>query len=314
MYYWFKGEGKLSGDLSISYIATYSHEAILTMVLYMAIPAAFYFLVASGKRGAFTRAISFIYLIALLVGAYIANYRTIIIGIIFYMIIVVVTYLYKRKSFILTFNTTMVALIAGVVSASLISVDLSSVIDRFYDIYKLVSDAGRFIKPPEEYSKDEIMVMSGRPYLISVYLSYYFTSPFEVILAGIGSGVGEKLFGAYAHNGYVAALVELGLIGFFAFMYLVFIITSISLRTFKYENGYIFGAFPLSILVIALGTMPFVNVIDLLAFGTYLGICCFLVYFQKQPPSQKQFKGIKSNRITLNANAAITIPKIMPFH
>lgn len=292
MYYWLLGIGKVAlSDASISYIGTYSHENIITMVLYMAIPATLHFLLTEGKRKPYVKISAFLYLGVLLVGVSIANYRTMIVGIVFYIAIVISTYLYKIKPMLLPLLLLPAVMIALL---SFTWFDYASIADRFSDIYEMVTNPGRFIKPPDRYSADDLLIMSGRPYLVSLYLDYYFKSSWEIILIGIGAGVGEKIFGVYAHNGYVSVLVETGVIGFMVFMYLIVSIVSISVRTFKYEFGYIYGALPLSILVIALGAMPFVDIVDLLVFGTYLGICISVGHLEK--PAENRPEGTRNSK------------------
>jgi O-antigen ligase len=131
------------------------------------------------------------------------------------------------------------------------------------------------IKPPNEFSREEGDLLSGRTYLWSGYYYHWKEQGTSVQhLVGFGPDSWRKYFPIYAHNTFVDYLFEYGVLGLLALLLLFGSGLALALRT-RRERWKLVAAH-LSFIVLNLATMPMWSVEGLILYGLLYG---YTLYF-----------------------------------
>tara|TARA_B100001063_G_scaffold70884_1_gene64981 strand:- start:3186 stop:4478 length:1293 start_codon:yes stop_codon:yes gene_type:complete len=190
-------------DGSISYIGSYSHEAVFSFVCLIGIYlSCFLYVLSREKKWLLCVSI-------LLISIYFANYRTTILAslpVIFFICYLTSTERLSHKY----------KLILKIVSTFLVAIIIYKILssERFADIVLIFDVFDAYLLDPAFYDRSTIQIFSGRLYFwAQFYQEYLQSSPMQKI---IGSGSSAYIIWAekYAHNQFVSIIYELGLIGF----------------------------------------------------------------------------------------------------
>jgi hypothetical protein len=208
-------------DGSASYIGGFNHEQHFSLILV----ACFYVVV----YGRFARPMWKVPLaIAALVGLYLANYRTAMIGVIPLMlasIALAVPAVFPKQ------QRGAVRTVVLILSATLFLGGAAAEADRFGDLATIVENPGQIIRPPQEFTVDDKRLLSGRAYIWSNYIdAYRGGSPLQHVI-GFGPDAWSDYFGIYAHNTLISYLYELGWIGVIAILSLWISMMVLAFRT-----------------------------------------------------------------------------------
>ncbi|MCB1679481.1 MAG: O-antigen ligase family protein [Halioglobus sp.] len=249
-----------------TYVGTFKHESDLCFILVMLTPPAFYFL--SCSRNIKDKLVGIACLGATCVGLYYGAYRSVWIAFAAY----VGLYLWNRY---LRGNMTSRAIWTSVTLAGAVGIGVTvgpAILSKTHDLIAFVSN-------PQEYldfsgNAEKVGLMSGRVDLINSYMSLYLNSGVHVFFGGIGPGEGSTEVGIYAHNEYLSALVETGLIGLIALLWLMlrYISRASALSHHDAIGAQVAAPFFIVMCVSSLGTMPFRDMRAMLAMGLMMGI------------------------------------------
>lgn len=232
-------------DGADSYIGGYNHEASFSIMLLVGVLAACFLRNVSlaAKTGMVFYGISAISL---------ANYRTSILSmlpLVAASLLTAVPRVFVNKQRFIVFFMVLIA------TCSLFLVGTIVGGDRFSDIEAAFQEHGQLIKRPESFSPADRRIMSGRPYIWSMYYYAWSDAPLKQKLIGFGAETWSKSFKLYAHNTLLSTLYELGIIGVLsvAFMWIFLIFIAFSIRVGpRFE---IFSAH-VSFLILNMATMP----------------------------------------------------------
>ncbi|WP_051949482.1 O-antigen ligase [Methylosinus sp. PW1] len=238
------------GDGAVSYIGGYNHEAAFSIMIVTFVLAVY-----------FNTGWSFVVKAALIsmgvLGIFLANYRTAIVAI---LPLLLGTFMFdgvwrfdrKSRSFIFVMAIPLVMGLAALAGDRLA--------DRFGDLATLLTDSGRFLKPPQQFLEDEQKILSGRLYIWSNYVTGYLHGTDMQLLLGDGPNSWVGTFVKYAHNTMVSYLYELGVLGL---MSLLALWATFVVATFRVPHAYARNKLLLAqacFLLFNLATMPHWNI------------------------------------------------------
>ncbi len=101
--------------------------------------------------------------------------------------------------------------------------------DRFADFVTVATHAD-VLRPPEQFTAADRELFSGRLYIWSEYLTAYTHGGLMVWILGFGPEAWDGVFRVYAHNSFVSALYETGVIGALSLLFLWIAMASQTLR------------------------------------------------------------------------------------
>jgi len=236
-------------DGSTSFIGGFFHEAVFSTIVFT---AAFF---AATYARKFSRPKGINILLVLLVAFVLmvfVNYRTAIISFVAMSCVLAFASFRRAKA-----TQKMLLTVVGVGLAFwLATFDIESFGERFADLPNAVNNAAELITFPENYTRDDRRLFSGRVYMWSGYISEANEGTNLQIILGRGMGSWKGYFEKYAHNTFVSFYFELGLIGltlcaaiFFGVYRRLSKLEDVDVRTCGL--AFLFGFFILNI-----GTMP----------------------------------------------------------
>jgi hypothetical protein len=197
------GIGKANeADGSVSFVGGFSHEAAFSVVLVTC------FAVASfAPRINPTLRVGL--LTACVVGIFAANYRTSLVALAplaigFFTFHTARSFTSQQRIFVGA------ATLVGAIGVTVLAAWLLR--ERMADIAVAASGDAMF-KPPDEFTRSERELFSGRIYLWSSYLHAYLAGDDIRILFGFGPDAWVDDFSIYAHNTAISYLYEFGLFG-----------------------------------------------------------------------------------------------------
>jgi hypothetical protein len=197
------GVGKANeGDGSVSFVGGFSHEAAFSIVLVTCFAVASF---APRLHPALRVGL----LTACVIGIFAANYRTSLVA----LAPLAIGFFVFSTSRSFTSRQRMVvgaATLIGAIGVTLLAAWFLR--ERMADIAVAAGDDAIF-KPPEEFTRSERALFSGRIYLWSSYLHAYLAGDDIRILFGFGPDAWVDVFSIYAHNTVISYLYEFGLFG-----------------------------------------------------------------------------------------------------
>lgn len=195
------GAPKVGPDGSLSYIGTYGHESVFTLVTM----AATLGVVLNPWRRPRT---GFLGLGIMIVSLLLANYRTMIIAAAPLFIAPIVQVIKPGRHALGRVAVLVVVLIVVIpeIAPRLVG-------DRFDEIGTLSSGETDLLKPPEDFTAREKDVLSARAYIWSSY--FYGSARTEPVQRLIGHGPDSRApeLTVHAHNEFLRILFEFGLLG-----------------------------------------------------------------------------------------------------
>lgn len=234
-------------DGADSYIGGYNHEASFSILLLVGIFAA-----------CFIRDIRLPVKLGLIAYGFIAillaNYRTAILSV---LPLVATSVLRAVPSVVIAKQRVVVVAAVVIVAFGLVSVGTMLGGDRFSDLNAASQEQeqGDLIKRPEYFSLEDRRVLSGRPYIWSMYYYAWSDAPFKQKAIGYGAETWPKTFSVYAHNSLVSALYELGICGVVATLIMWLSMLAIALAARAGPRLEIVAAHA-SFLILNMATMP----------------------------------------------------------
>jgi len=253
------------GDMSISFIGGYNHEAVFSiiiltfMVLWVLLPR------------------NSIRFQPLMVGFSIfcllmANYRTALLGalpilLFYYWDYSIKTVVQTQRKYTVFFLVLFVVGLAGVV--------LPIFSERFGDIAIVVDSFGELLKSDQYYTRDERALFSARLYIWSQYLTDFFSAPVKLWLTGFGADSWKLSYDKYAHNTFVSFLYEFGFVGLLVFIWILFQPLKMLLATPPSSiKGRLIAAH-IGFIVVNMATMPLWQIEGVMFYGVLLGFSWF---------------------------------------
>lgn len=248
------GEVKATeNDGSASFVGGYYHEAVFSIVVFTAlIVNAFYYRLIESNNILKQLVIPTVLVLLL----FLVNYRTTMISAVIFFAFYLMYLFSINKTRLSKFVVP--AILFAVLSVSLVSefnqVDNEN--SRFRDIGLVINKVQYLSDYPEYYSFEEKRYFSGRVYAWNRYLYEYADHGLLENVIGLGMNSWKDYFNKYAHNTFVSAIFEIGIIGLlllllFFFKELLTTLTYIS----KPDQYLVFGAL-ISFILLNIGTMP----------------------------------------------------------
>lgn len=259
--------GKVTAG-QLSYHGTFGHESHVGYMC-LAIIALATGLLASTRLPLTRVALAMMILVGH-IALYLSNYRTALVSAMAYWMLMML-YLFPRLSATARVNV----LLFGGLGLGLVLYKIGpELASRLSDLSTIVADPGSHFdfSAPTDYHEETLL--SGRVALIDTYMYYYLQAPIELKIAGLGPESGTDIVGKYAHNEYVAALVEQGVVGLTALLGVLlsgFVIVRKAARRGDWlakSMASLLGA----IVIMSLGTMPFRDARGMLVLGIGLGL------------------------------------------
>ncbi|MBB4640204.1 hypothetical protein [Rhizorhapis suberifaciens] len=211
------------------------------------------------------------FMIATLVGIFLAGYRTAIfaVGPLAFMAAWGVLTDYVKPEQRRAVGT--VALVVVMAAAAAVAVAYH---EKFVDLATFLSDPGSLIKQPREFTQLDRQIMSGRPLIWSQYLYAYADGTPVQHLFGFGAESWTDTFNVYPHNTLVGTLYELGMFGVGAMLILWFSMLLLAVGVRRTERMTLIAAH-LSFIIMNFATMPFWQVEGLAFYGLLCGYTLF---------------------------------------
>jgi len=245
------GQGKDTEALnstsnSISYIAGYAHESAFSILLYTGLLISSVLMLKKDIKPI----VPFLFIIGLVF----ANYRTLLISALIPLFCVYLAHLYmgsKKEVKLFVFGSATISLLVFVM---LFGVD---VIDRFGELGGALSNLGELMSIDYSlFSFEERRLLSSRLFLWNMYLTEYSYFSFFGMLLGAGPEAWTNYFDVYAHNAYIAALFDLGIIGLCVFLGVLYSTFVFMLKIKDKKLKVILLGFLAGFLVMSSSTMP----------------------------------------------------------
>lgn len=197
-------------DGSASYIGGYNHEAAFSVGLAGALLTACF---AAGARPLWRNGL----ILASLAGLYLANYRTSILAVaplVFaYFALPELRRLYVEHQRLIRFGAVILSLLVATFAAIALQ-------ERFRDLSATLASVESLVQPPEDYDAQQRRLLSGRPYIWSVFIDGHLGGTGVQRLLGFGPESWVGFHTTYPHNTLVAHLFEFGWIGVAATVFL----------------------------------------------------------------------------------------------
>lgn len=253
-------------DGSRSFIGGYSHEASFSII------AATCFVIAcfASNLKVWIRGLILFACIASIV---LANYRTAIFAFAPLAFVQfnldVINRFAPRQRIIIGVGIGIVSGIGAIVAAWLMR-------ERFQDLVILWESAGNLFKPPDQYTAEERILLSTRPFIWSGYITAYLEGGPKNLLLGFGPDSWIGTFAVYAHNTLVSTLYEYGLLGVLAMCYLWGAMFIGTLRIKKGPRGKLIAAH-LGFFLLNMATMPHWMLEGDILYGVICGYTFYLM-------------------------------------
>jgi len=251
-------------DGSASYIGGYYHEAVFSVSLLAGMVVLVFVrgmnpLIKTAALGWCTLAIV------------LANYRTAVIAFLPLLAITLYSGFIRlfpaRQRGLATAAAILLVLAGGGASLSMMS-------ERFADLGKVLSGETAIIKPPADFTREEAQVMSGRPYIWSMYVAGWEEGNTIKRLVGLGPDSWGDRFKVYAHNSLISALYDTGILGVIATVLMGGGMLSMALLTHSRDRIRIIVAH-VSFLILGMATMPLWIIEGLILYALICGLALF---------------------------------------
>lgn len=235
-------------DGSISYIGTYYHEAVFSLVCFLLfISCCFLFSMENKKIWILISAVS-------ILSIFLANYRTTILALIPLVIFMLNRIFYSKLH---VESRRLVMFVSFPLIAFLIYLLINS--DRFSDIATIFKVFDIYMLDPIYYDRATIQLLSGRLYLWSQYYQHYINGDIIQYVIGYGGGTWKDWAELYAHNQYISLLYEYGAVGFFVIIFTYFqpLFFYLFNKSQVYGENILLSVFcNMGLMMLSLGTMP----------------------------------------------------------
>lgn len=277
-------------DGSVSYIGGFYHEAAFSIALATCLLAACF---ATGLHWVLRGGL----IAVCLVGIYLANYRTTILGIaplVFaYFALPGLNRFYQDHKVVIRYGLVLGAVLVGVVGVFALQ-------ERFKDLSTAFSHLSTLIKPPDAFTREDKDLLSGRPYIWSGYLYAYQIGSDMKHIFGFGPESWSTVFAVYAHNTLVSYLYEYGIVGV---MTIIYFWTSMMYYAFKIEGSHKMNiiAAHASFFVLNMATMPLWQIEGNIFYGL---LCGYTLYQYRLTQRRRTLAAAPVRPVRLDAISA----------
>jgi hypothetical protein len=231
---------------SISYIGGYAHESAFSILLYNGLLISSLLMLKKNIRPI----IPFLFFIGLIF----ANYRTLLLSSLIPLVGVYIAHFYmgaKKDTKLLVFSS-------GLISVLVFSVLFGGdVIERFGELGGALSSLGELMSIDYSlFSVEERRLLSSRLYLWNMYLTEFSYFSFSGVFLGAGPEAWTDYFEVYAHNMYIAALFDLGVVGLFTLLIMLYDTSALMLKIKDKKLKVVSIGFLIGFFIMSNSTMP----------------------------------------------------------
>jgi O-antigen ligase len=256
-------------DGSASYIGGYNHEGHFAMGLM----GLFVVACLAVRPPRFLRLAA---ILAALLGIYLANYRTAVLGALPLLALLLATYV---AAFFAARLRPAVIAVAGAVMVFATAAPVLS-LERFADLRMVLSGQATLIKPPETFGLADRRLLTGRPYVWSQYYYGWAENPPVQKLVGRGPNSWQDRFKLYAHNSFVDFLYEYGIFGVIALCLLLGSGLLMAARAASNQRAVLLAAH-VSFLLLNMATMPMWQIEGLILYALLWGFTLYGVRLKR---------------------------------
>lgn len=252
----------------VNYIGTYYHEAGFSslVLLLIALSLALF----SQFRGAVARSVLGVMIGVFYLSIAMAGYRTALLAAV--VLIVVYLFFHSQRSY---YRLSLFAVAAVAACLVLAWMGMAGHLDAFRDIARFLSDPGKYLDFSGGGGNREIL--TGRIYLLNRIMHAYLNADLFQKLAGLGPGIAQESIGVYAHNEFISALTEFGLLGLGVFIYFHIRMLHVCFRAMRRHRdlAYLSLSVIVAIVVLSIATMPYHDMRALLLLGIIYSMADF---------------------------------------
>lgn len=240
-------------DGSTSFVGGFFHEAVFSTVIFTAA----FFTLTYLKTFITSRPVQKTLYLSLALGGFFVlmffiNYRTSIIAFILMTGVLVLLTAHTAKPF----HKVLFLVAVGLTSLWVATFDLGTSSERFADLPNAYNNASDLVTYPENYTRDDRRLFSGRLYMWSAYISEANQGSTLQFFIGRGMGSWKDYFEKYAHNTFVSFYFELGVFGLILCL-AIFVVLFRMLSKIDDRNIRVCSvAFLIGFLVLNMSTMP----------------------------------------------------------
>lgn len=266
-------------DGSISYIGGYNHEASFSIVMLTAL--------AVGVMARDAAPLASRILVPLcVVGVFFANYRTAMLAaapliVAYYVIGVVRRFRPNQRAgvgvFVFALGLAVFTLGSGLMS------------ERFQDIESAWSSGVSPLLEPDEMTKADRKLFSGRLYIWSNYIYGYVEGDARTLWIGAGPEARLESIKKYPHNTLISALYEYGPAGVFTMLSLWI---SMLIAAIRVKGGEVLVAGHVGFFMLNMSTMPLWLIEGIILYAALCGVTLYRLYSQRPVRSAK---GVRDN-------------------
>lgn len=244
-------------DGSISYIGGYTHEAMFSTVMYAV------FALGSIVRWRSAAMLAFVVAFGSM-AVVLVNYRSAVLALL-PVVMVFIALVYFRN---VTPRFSAAALVSLVVLVlATVPFALGSLPERYVEILNVSNNLHMFGKTPYELTEEERLLFSGRIRIWSEYVYSFSNGSLVNHILGFGPNKHEEYFRLIAHNTFISALWEYGILGFLVSVYMAIYYVIIPLRINDHYDRFIVSALCLGMIINGLASMPLWTVEGLILYG-----------------------------------------------
>lgn len=248
-------------DGSLSFIGGYLSKSIFSFAAMGAMYVAF-------SAETMRRTARLVWLLLCLVSLVYANYRTTLGACVPMMAVGTTLFLLKSVQ---RFQKSVVAFGGFVVIGLALAALSPQIQQRFASGRPAQAGLGTLIgQAPAEFSPDERTVMTGRVYIWSLYLNGWREASGVQRMIGLGPGSSPDDYPRSAHNSFISALYETGVVGLLAFVAMLAAFSA-QLRRVARPDRLFLVAGHISFFILHFGTLPIWNVEGILTYGLIMG-------------------------------------------
>lgn len=266
------GESKASeADGSTSYIGGAYHEAAFSVVIFSA--GAIFLLLANVIRKSGLAQVSIV--LATLVMLLLVNYRTSVLAALAFFSVYSFFKFLAIKQWQKAIVIIVVLTALPVLPIILNHVLSGSLYERFEEVPKFVEQVGELMVPYDYYYEEDGKFFSGRLMIWNQYITTWSEGSLGQIALGFGPGSWSNYFRVYAHNTFVSALFEWGIIGLVVLFFVFFTVLLRLLKNSLHPIGYTSFSILSGFIVLNLATMPLWQIEGMLIFSILVAVSIY---------------------------------------
>lgn len=265
-------ESKASeADGSTSYIGGAYHEAGFSVVIFSA-GAIFLFLANVLRKSGLIQVFIVLGMLLMLV---LVNYRTTFLAALAFVAMYSVFKFLSAKQWQKSITIAAILFAIPALPALLSLISSGSLYERFEEIPVFVEQVGELMVPYDYYYEEDGKFFSGRLMIWNQYITTWSEGTLTEKLLGYGPGSWQDYFTLYAHNTFVSALFEWGVVGLAILLFVFFTVLLRLLKISLHPNGYTAFSILSGFIVLNLATMPLWQIEGMLLFSVLIAVSIY---------------------------------------